>query len=60
MTPAPGSIEALMDGVGSTSTTLFGIVTSAVNTVVDNPLLLVFFTIAIIGAGVGLFQRLRG
>jgi len=53
-------METLLTNVASVSTFLFGQVTTTVNFVVANPLLLVFFSIAIVGAGVGLFQRLRG
>jgi hypothetical protein len=53
-------MTALLANVTEVSTTLFSIATTAVTTVVANPLLLVFFSIAIVGAGVGLFQRLRG
>lgn len=56
MTP----METLLDGIGAVSTSLFGLVTQTVTFVVGQPLLLVFFSIAIVGSGVGLFQRLRG
>lgn len=56
----PTVMQNLMDSVGSVTTTLFNIVTQAVNFIVGKPLMLVFFSIAIVGAGIGLFQRLRG
>jgi hypothetical protein len=59
-TPTPVSMGDVLSGVSSTSTTLFGLVTKTVTFVVDNPLMLVFFSIAIVGSGVALFHRLRG
>lgn len=58
MDPTP--MELLLQGVGSVSTFLFGLVTDTVTFIVANPLMLMFFSIAVVGAGVGLFQRLRG
>lgn len=56
----PTVMENLLTGVGSVSVFLFGIVGDVVDLIVANPLMLMFFSIAIVGAGVGLFQRLRG
>lgn len=53
-------MAGLLTNVGLVATELFSIAGTAVTTVTSNPLLLVFFLIAIVGAGVGLFQRLRG
>lgn len=53
-------MASLLTDVSLVATSLFGIVTTAVTTVTSNPLLLMFFSIAVVGAGVGLFQRLRG
>lgn len=53
-------MSEVLASVTTVSTKLFEIVGTAVTTVTSNPLLLVFFTISIIGCGVGLFQRLRG
>jgi len=53
-------MAGLLADVGLVSAQLFTIAGTAVTTVTSNPLLLTFFSIAIVGAGVGLFQRLRG
>jgi len=53
-------MASLLTDVGLVATSLFTIVTTAVTTVTANPLLLMFFSIAVVGSGVGLFQRLRG
>jgi hypothetical protein len=55
-------MAALLANVASVSTTLFDIVGTTVTTITKsgNELLLVFMLIAIVGAGVGLFQRIRG
>lgn len=53
-------MSTLLADVGLVATQLFSIAGTAVTTVTSNPLLLMFFSIAVVGAGVGLFQRLRG
>lgn len=53
-------MAGLLSNVGLVATQLFTIVGTAVTTVTDNPLLLMFFSIAVVGSAVGLFQRLRG
>lgn len=58
MDPTP--MELLINGVASVSTFLFGLVGDTVTLIIDKPLLLMFFSIAVVGSGVGLFQRLRG
>jgi hypothetical membrane protein len=56
------ALEVLLTNVGLVSTSLFNIVTSTVAsiTATGHELLLVFMLISVVGAGVGLFQRIRG
>lgn len=56
MTP----METILDSVGSISTSLFGLVTKTVTFVIDQPILLIFFSISIVGSGVALYKKLIG
>lgn len=53
-------MTAFLGDVTSVTANLFSIAGQAVTAVTSNPILLVFTCIAVVGAGVGLFQRLRG
>lgn len=54
------TMSTFLTSVTDVSVKLFSIVTSTVGFITSNPILLVFMCIAVVGAGVGLFQRLRG
>lgn len=53
-------MAALLTNLGLVATAMFSIVGTAVTTVVENELLLMFFFVALVGSGVRLFQSLRG
>jgi len=56
----PTVMEIMLTGVGEVSVFLFGLVGDVVGLIVANPLMLMFFSVAVVASGVGLFQRLRG
>ena len=57
-TPIPGSVEAIVADTGSVVTSAVGWVGTVAQTIVNNPLLLVFCILGLVGLGVGLFGRL--
>lgn len=53
-------MAAILENVSAVSTSLLGIAGQTVSFITSNALMLTFFCISIVGAGVSLFQRLRG
>lgn len=51
-------MEAILTNVGSVFSTAIGWVGTVGNTIVSQPILLVFASLPLVGLGVGLFKRL--
>ncbi|MBQ8669461.1 hypothetical protein IJ472_06750 [bacterium] len=52
------TISTILDSVGDIFTAAIGWVGNVATTIVENPILLVFTVIPLVGLGVGLFRRL--
>lgn len=58
-TPTPGTMGSILSDAGTISTTLFTVVSSVVNTIVGQPLLLIPVLFGLTVAGIGIFKRIK-